>query len=253
MGSKGSLINIFNSLFGVAMINLYYKGVQVDKGDTSKINLKTLKSFGKYVFIIAVAYMFLVIVKTGVETSATNSFLTRMVGTGDTYYYFYVYDLYHSFNLSPVDYLLHIINPILGFLRLAPYEFPIGAYMLTYAFNVPLSSFGPNAQHPIEGLLYFGKYGTFFYSFGVGYLISFLRLSLLHKVLKNPNFLQLGLYITLASIAVSAATEINFFLLLFYDVLIFGAPLFLLSLAIKNYLILRKTGSLKDLQSSFVY
>ncbi|WP_179415477.1 O-antigen polymerase [Mucilaginibacter sp. E4BP6] len=235
MGSKSSLVGILNSFFGVAIINLFF-GNNIFKHLKSDRNIKLIKTFGKYFLIAGFAYMFLVIAKSGVETSAGNTFITRLVGSGDTFYFFYAYDLYDNFKLGPTDFIMHIINPILGFLRIAPYEYPLGAYMLNYAFGTPLDSFGPNAQHHIEGLLYFGKVGAFFYSFFLGAIIGTVRLSFLKKVLTKPNFLQLTLYITIGSIIVNAATEIDFFLLLFYDIIMFGSILFVSSLALANYM-----------------
>ncbi|MDR6941181.1 hypothetical protein [Mucilaginibacter pocheonensis] len=241
MGSKSSLIGILNSLFGVAMINLYF-GKNIFEGQRNMINISTIKTFGKYALIIGLAYMFLIILKDGVETNALNVFITRMVGSGDTFYFFYVYDLYDNFKLNPIDYIVHVVNPILGFFRIVPYEYPVGAYILLYALGVPLGSFGPNAQHPIEGLLYFGKTGTFFYSLAIGVLIARMRISLLNRALDNPNFLQLIIYISIASIAVNPAIEVDFFLLLFYDIFMFGTIIFLISLTLVNYV--KKTRNL---------
>ncbi len=242
MGSKGSLISLLNSLFGISIINVFFSA-RVPAAQHNAGNLKKIKIFGKYAFVAALAYMAVVIVKTGVQTSATNSFVTRLVGSGDTFYFFYVYDLYHNFKLGPLDFISHIINPLLGFLRLAPYEYPIGAYILYYAIDFPLSSFGPNAQHHIEGLLYFGRAGAFFYSLGIGFIIAWIRLSLLKRVLKKPDFLRLVIYMSFVSIAVTAAVELDYFLLLFYDVILFGSILFLISLLLTNYLKKTKMAS----------
>jgi hypothetical protein len=243
MGSKASLTGLLTASFGIFMINVFL-GRKTRIGQHSISNLKKIKIFGKYAFIAALSYMFIVIVKTGVETTATNSFVTRLVGSGDTFYFFYVFDLYDYFKLGPLDFIIHIFNPVLGFFRIVPYEYPIGAYILYYAIDLPLSSFGPNSQHHIEGLLYFGKIGTFFYSFAIGFMIAQIRLSLLNIVLKKPDFLRLVIYMSFASIAVAAAGEIGYFFFLLYDLMIFGSILFLISLILTNYLKKNKVSNL---------
>jgi len=234
MGSKSSLVIILNILFALFLINKTY-GISIKDRLLTIKNIELILKYAKRTFIIAVSFMFLIIILSGVETSSGDSLITRLVASGDVFYFFYVFDIQGDFHYTALDYLPHFFNPLLGMFRLAEYEFGIGVYVLNYAIGLPMDAdavFGPNAQFPIEGLIYFGVYGAAVYAFIVGAIISFIRVKMLAKIGPYPNCFLLMLYVVLSSLIVTMGTDVPLFMQMFFDHLIFGSIIIILSLAL---------------------
>ncbi|RNL56908.1 O-antigen polymerase [Pedobacter jejuensis] len=238
MGSKSSLLIMLNLLFAIALVNKSFGILIVDKLKTN-FNKAIISKWAKYSLIIALSFMLTIIVLSGVETSSLDSVITRLVASGDAFYFFYVFDIYSDFNHSAIDYIPHILNPFLAMIRATDYEFAIGAYIINYSIGLPLdalSTFGPNAQHPLEGLIYFGKYGAPFYSFSVGYIISYIRIGFLRRMGPYPNNFILVIYVVLSSMIITAATDVPLFMQVFYDVVIYGVIVLIVSILISEVL-----------------
>ncbi|HEY6142135.1 MAG TPA: hypothetical protein VIV55_01725 [Flavobacterium sp.] len=232
MGSKSSLLILLNILFALFIVNRIY-GVSISDKITPLKNISLIFKYAKKTFVGAIFFMFIVIVLSGVETSSSDSLITRVVSSGDVFYFFYVFDILNDFDYTVLDYIPHFFNPLLGMLRLAEYEFGIGVYVLNYAAGLPMDAnavFGPNAQYPIEGLVYFGIYGAPFYSFLVGSIISYTRVGLLKKIGCYPNCFTFMIYVVLSSLIVTMGTDVPLFMQLFFDHLIFGTLIMFLSL-----------------------
>mgnify|MGYP000740071570 CR=1 FL=1 len=130
-----------------------------------------------------------------------------------------------DFNHTVIDYIPHILNPLTSMFRLTDYEYSIGALVVNHSIGIPLdkaAAFGPNAQHPIEGLIYFGMIGAPFYSFFIGWFISYIRVGMLMKLGAIPNNFKLFVYVFLSSLVITAATDMPLFMQKFYDSLFFG-------------------------------
>lgn len=239
-GSKSALLEILTSFFPVYLINQVFKRNKTNKelSVNSTNNLSLINKYSQFALILGVFYMLLIVnrsVKSDIgATNESSTILTRFIASGDTFYFFYVYDIYDLFHENIFTYLTHLLNPLTSSLRITDYEFPIGAYILQYSIGTPLSAFGPNAQHPIEGLIYFGKYFFFLFSFGVGYLISWIRTKLLVKILRRPSQLNFFIYCVLGAKIVVLATESELFFLEILDMIIFGFPVFLAALVLKE-------------------
>ena len=251
-GSKSALLEILTSFFPIYLINLIFskkQGLSISSGLSIK-NIDVIKKYSKYAIIAGVFYMIIVVKKTvtsdASDTTESDSILARFIASGDTFYFFYVYDIYSSFHESAISYLVHLGNPITSSLRITEYEFPVGAYILNYSVGLELSAFGPNAQHAIEGLIYFGKYLFFLFSISIGYIISWSRTSLLVRMLSNPSQLNLFIYCVVASKVVVIATESGLFFLQLVDFMLFGIPVFILSLVLKQ-IIGKKARIITDL------
>lgn len=234
-GSKSALVRVITSFFP-----MYFIHVVLNKYSGSGIALnnylKYIKKFILWMLIAAVAYMFLVLFLSYGDGNVLTSLLIRLVSAGDAFFYYYVFDLNHYFNKAPVDFITNIFNPLLGMIRLVDYEYPIGAYMISYVYDLPLRAFGPNAQFPIEGLVYFGPYGAWLYAFFLGMIISLVRTRLLKGILKSPGQLNLVIYVLISTLIMSSPTESSLFSTQFIDLFFYGIPLFLASLIIKEAL-----------------
>jgi hypothetical protein len=231
MGSKSSLLMLLNILFAVFIVNKTF-GISITDRLTPLLKAHVILNWAKYIFVFAVSFIVLVVALSGVETSSTDALITRLVASGDTFYFFYVFDLASNFHNTFLDFIPHLLNPLTAMLRLTSYEFPIGAYIVNYSIGIPLdamSTFGPNAQHPIEGLIYFGAYGAPFYSLIVGFVISYIRVQLLRKIGPYPNCLVLVIYVVLCSIITIAATDVPLFMQVLYDELIYGVIIVVIS------------------------
>lgn len=241
MGSKSTLLNILSLLFGVLLINRSF-GVSINQRLNSVLNTTLILKYAKYTFFFAVLFMVLVLVLSGAQTSTGDSLITRLVASGDVFYFFYVFDLSPSFHKMPLDYIPHILNPILGMFRLADYEFSVGVYTLYYAIGLPMDAlavFGPNAQHPIEGLVYFGIFGAPFYSFFIGYVVSFARIGMLRILGPFPNWFGLVSYLILSSIILTGATDFPLLMQILYDELIYGAIVLIVAALFSGLIIKR--------------
>lgn len=243
MGSKSSLLSMLNILFGVILINRTF-GISVIERTRSYFNALKITKFAKYAFVAAVISMFVVIALSGIETTVGDALITRLIASGDVFYFFYVYDIESSFNKLAYEYVPHILNPLLGMFRFAEYEYPLGVYTLYYSINLPMdaqATFGPNSQHPIEGLVYFGIFGAPLYSFIIGYLISYIRLGLLRKFGPYPDCMKMLVYVILSSLIIICGTDVPFFMQVLYDTIIFGllvlVTAFVITEGLKNTLI----------------
>lgn len=234
MGSKSSLLSILNILFAIVLINRISDKLLITS-IKSLLNKIVILKWTKYIFFFTLIFIIFIISLSGVETTLSDSVLTRLISAGDIYYFFYVYDIASDFHHTALDYIPHFFNPLLGMFRISEYEFPLGVYVLHYAINTPMDAFaifGPNGQYPIEGLVYFGKYGAPIYSFFVGYLISYVRIRLLQKIRLHPNYLFLMIYTILCSLIVTMATDVQLFVQILFDLLVFGIVILFISLSL---------------------
>jgi len=125
-------------------------------------------------------------------------------------------------------------NPFLGMLRLVDYEPLIGSRMVEYAWGSNQAGFGPNPNHQIEGLILMGPYFSWLYSFAIGFLISYVRLGLLSKSLRKPDFLSLLRYMIIAIVFLRIAGDFSYFAYSSLDIIIQGSIVFAVSYVIKR-------------------
>jgi len=242
MGSKSGLLIVISILFSILMINMQFKG-NLFVHYHGFVNNQKIKKWSRRILIFSIGFLFLILVLTGNETTVFDSLIVRLVMSGDTFYFFYSYDLEHYFKYSSIDYIPHVLNVFTSMIRLTEYEFPIGVLIMNYSLNLPIdkyASFGPNAQYPVEGLIYFGKYGMLIYSFIIGYIISYFRITYLKKMLQKPNYFNLMKYSVISSLIIIIATDVTYFFTVFFDILFFGGFILLISLLISTLVQKRK-------------
>jgi len=171
-GSKGALLQIAVSA-GV----VFYHPAFSDKRSI-------LKKFQRYMPLILTGVMgivFTVLLKEndGLE-GAFLAFIRRLLYTSDSLIYFYTPINIAYFNdYSFSDYISRLVNPILGFLRLQPYQEALGNTLYDNLrppdFTAESITVGPNIPFYMEGRIYFYYLGAFPYSMLVGYLYGSVR------------------------------------------------------------------------------
>lgn len=236
MGSKSGLLIVLNILFAILMINMQFKS-KLFQHYNGLVNNVKIKKWSRRILFLSLAFVFLVLFLTGNETSIMDSLIVRLIMSGDTFYFFYTYDLEQFFHHNCIDYIPHILNVFTSMVRITDYEYPIGVLIMNYSLNLPIdkeTSFGPNAQYPVEGLIYFGKYGMLLYAFVIGYVISYFRVSFINKVLKKPDFINLLLYCIISSMIIIIATDVTYFFTVFFDVVLYGVIVLGISLVLSK-------------------
>lgn len=139
-----------------------------------------LKQWTRPVMVMAVIWAIAVLCVEGSDGAgeAAARFLVRILFYGDmVLYYYHPNVIAHFAQYGPLTYLTDMLNPLLGFFRLAPYREPLGYTMvgLLAGQNTPETTVGPNTCFYVAGHIYFGGVGGFFYSMFVGYSVSFVR------------------------------------------------------------------------------
>ncbi|HEY3284268.1 MAG TPA: hypothetical protein VGN26_18515 [Armatimonadota bacterium] len=131
--------------------------------------------------VTGVAYAAFVTTKLGLNGDSWVSVLgMRMFLSGESYLYFLIDRQYDSlvFTYNPLSYLGHTFVAPFG-LKLIPYNIGValfGGYFGDY------SGIGPNPQHVVEGMVFFGLYGAPAYSLVIGYLVGLSRRLPLQRV-----------------------------------------------------------------------
>lgn len=143
-----------------------------------------LKKFQRYMPFILTGVMgvvFTVLLKEndGLE-GAFLAFIRRLLYTSDSLIYFYTPINISYFNeYSVSEFFPRLVNPVLGFLRLQPYQEALGNTLYDNLRPPGLTAesitVGPNIPFYMEGRIYFYYWGAFPYSMLVGYIYGTVR------------------------------------------------------------------------------
>jgi hypothetical protein len=220
-GSKGSIITLISFLFYCNLINQQYRNRSI---------INKLNFYVSFFFVLGILAVIFILWRAWISVQYLNVFealFVRFVAFGDTFYYFYKYDLIDVFDYSPLDYLIASINPLLSLLRLREYKTALGERIITEGIGLVTGGFGVNSQHSIEGLIYFGVGLFWVYSLAVGYIISAIRTSLLIFILRKPHQLNLAIYMICSDLVLKLAIDSNTFFESLYSTFIIAIPIFL--------------------------
>jgi hypothetical protein len=220
-GSKSGAFTILDTLFYMYLMNTYYSSSQ-KLAQIKKVSLIVLLSC-IFLFLLVLSFSF------RQSFSLFEGLVLRFLGSFDGIYYFSRFDLYSSFQFSPIDFFVRLVNPFLGFFRISDYEPGIGELIFEQATGFPVSGFGPNSTFILESLIFFGPYFSWAYSFFVGYLVSFVRTSFLLKVLKYPTQLNLVIYIMCSIFILRLPFESNMMSTALLGTIVFIFPVFIIS------------------------
>lgn len=169
-GSKSALFGVI-AVVGI----LFYHPAFSQK----KILLKKIQRYTPVFILGAVSISFMVLIKEkGGLGDAYLGFVKRLLYSADSLLYFYIpVNITYFENYSFTDYITVVANPILGFLRLQPYQETVGniLYDNLRALESTDITIGPNAPFYLEGRIYFYFWGAFPFSLLLGYLYAKVR------------------------------------------------------------------------------
>lgn len=203
-GSKGALF-VFLQIIGYVV----YRKDLISARITKRLRLISI------VLVVASVFLGVAVLYVGTQDwgLATGGLLRRILLQGDVIIYYYDPRVFpHFASLGPLDFVYTILNPLLGGLRLVPYQFPLGFQMVTYYLGNPYVSefaFGPNTPFFVVGHAYFGSFFGVIYCGAVGYLVARLRSLFLEA--QNVSPLRLIWLLTLALLVYNLPAEVNLF------------------------------------------
>lgn len=224
-GSKGAILAVISPLCFLYVINRFY--------DNNNVAIK-IRKVALIMLVTAFIYALLVIFLSTMSDLLLYNLYIRLVSSGDTFYYFYTFDLLNYFDFNVIDYIYRSLNTALGMFRIVEHEKAIGELIISYVFGRAPEGFGPNAQHPIEGLIYFGKYFAWLYSLLIGYIIAYSRTWILYNNRNNPHFMNLFFYIIISLMTVFLATESALFFDVLFDTIFFLSPILIVAYIIHH-------------------
>ncbi|GAB4002164.1 hypothetical protein GCM10028807_60200 [Spirosoma daeguense] len=243
-GSKGALVRYAVTLGFL----IYHPKFRVKK---KLIKLIQKIQFPAIASIFLISFIVLFKENASAET-AIFAFLRRLLYGADALLYFYHpinVDYFSRFSIW--DYPEYIINPILGFLRLAPYQEAFGNIMVDNALpeGVTLDVLiGPNTSFYTEGRVFFGYYGAFFYSFLLGAFSSYIR-ALYFTLNKSSAFFFVFLG-TIFQFSNAILVDLKFFITQSFDVILLVIPVYIVvSLLVRRKFVLRAIEFIRPSQN----
>jgi oligosaccharide repeat unit polymerase len=221
-GNKSGTLTVTSILSYLFLVNARFRS---SNGDT----------IPKLIFIflgLAIFFMLVIFAQAAVAgnyTSFYDGILVRFVAAGEPFYYFYKYNLILKMSSTPLDYLIDSLSPFFSLIKIGgEYKDALGSRLITEAIGLDVGKFGTNPQYQVEGAIYFGTIGSFFYSFLIGYTITWTRNYLLEKVIADPNQLNLVIYSLISSHILSIQTDSLMLYVTIYSIIIIALPIFLL-------------------------
>lgn len=220
-GNKASVLTITSILSYLFLVNT------VLKSSKAKIIPKIIIVF-LGIGSMAMLSVFVQAAAVGSYTSFSDGLFIRLVASGETFYYFYKYNLIQKMSSTPLDYLIDSLSPFLSILRIGEYKDALGSRIITEAIGLDVGKFGTNPQYQIEGAIYFGTIGSFLYSFLIGYALTKIRKILLDKVVIETNQLNLVIYSLISSHSIDLPVDSLLLYGTIYSIIIIAIPIFLI-------------------------
>lgn len=235
-GTKSALLRIV----GVAALLIYHPFFINDKIIVNK--LKKYAPIG--VIALGVVFFSILAKESSGGSDLFLSFIKRLLAGADSVVYFYLpQNEYLLTAYQPVDYILYVLNPILGFFHLVPYIEPFGSVMVG---NIQIPELrgdniylAPNTPFYIEGQIFFGYYGAFIFSFFIGCIFSYFRQ--LFFSLTSSSYFTLALFCTIFFHALPIPNDFSLFIRGCLDTCLFALPVYLIvCLVIRHKMVFRK-------------
>ena len=221
-GSKSSFLIVF-SVFWCYIIFAKIKG-----GDYLSY-FKLIKRNIKLVVIISLTVVLIIInVQSSNPNDASentlNPFLAlcfRLLHSGDIFWYAYPNNVY--LKISDNHWFAALFNDTLGLFRIQDWSKLPEAIGITFK-NIHHSSDtiqGPNARHNVFGLIYYGFFGSIFFSYCLGVILSFIRNKL--PYILRANFFGGAIY-TYLMCRVAAIDSDPMLTITYFDNIVFILP-----------------------------
>ncbi len=167
-GSKAALLTL---VFAFGIIPMY---VRCFSDQLTQVWGKRVQLAAVGIIPLGLFYCVYIIVSSELGEDITWVFMHRVAMSGETYIYFFferqVEALQYTYQAS--DYLLHTFTAAFG-IKLIPYNIGVALYGGStgdYATGV-----GPNPQHAVEGIVFFGLYWAPLYSAAIGIVFGLSR------------------------------------------------------------------------------
>ena len=151
----------------------------------------------------------------------------RFINTGDIYYMSYPNGQIE--NMEQGNFFLALFKDFFGAFRIVGWDkLPVnlGLQIFWSYYNTDMVS-GPNPRHNVFGLFYLGPVLSVFYSFIVGYIISYIRNKVLIKA--TPDFMGLIFYVLLASNTIYMEQDMTYALGQLISITMVYLPLYVIS------------------------
>jgi len=151
----------------------------------------------------------------------------RFINAGDIYYMAYPNGQLET--MEPGNFFLALFKDFFGAFRIIDWsQLPVnlGLQIFWSIYDTDMVS-GPNPRHNIFGLFYLGPVLSVFYSFCVGYALSYIRNKVLLKV--RPDFMGLIFYVLLASNTIFMEQDMTYAIGQLISILMVYLPLYFIS------------------------
>lgn len=213
-GSKGSLL-----------MPVYLFVYLLGRRDLLNGRAVRLFKYGCGLLIGAGTLLSLFILRTdgGGWTSPVQGLAMRILLYGDVILYYYQPAVLEIFrHHTSLDFISYVLNPILGELRLVPYQTPLGYDMVRYTLSASeelASVLGPNTTFFVAGHIFFGSVCGVVYCGLVGYAFSKCRTLFLSRKTSDPG--RLAILLTAATMIAALPIEVPLFTGQIFDTVVF--------------------------------
>jgi len=213
-GSKGSLLT-------TVFLFVYLMG----RPDILSKRLVGLFKYGCGLMIAAgsVLSLFILGAGEGGMPAAFQALAFRILLYGDVILYYYQPAVHQFFShFTALDFIPYALNPILGELRLVPYQTPLGYQMVNYTLNAGdelASILGPNTTFFVAGNIFFGSVLGVVYCGFVGWAFAKVRSMFLTSRTSDPG--RLAVLLTMAIMIATLAIEVPLFTANVFDTFLF--------------------------------
>ncbi|MBP2167468.1 hypothetical protein J2125_000660 [Erwinia toletana] len=221
-GAKASILLMVFSMFYVLLF--------VNKFDVERTIYKKIKRF--FLIFLSLGVMAALITISYQTNSDNFSYLfsvlaMRFVNTGDIYFMSYINGTLEQ--LMPANFFLALFKDFFGAFRLVdwanlPTNLGLQIFWSVYDSN---QIQGPNPRHNVFGLFYLGPYLSIFYSFIVGFSVSYIRNKMLMKLSASPA--SMIFYVLIAANTLYIEQDTTFALGQYLSICIVFIPLWVLS------------------------
>jgi hypothetical protein len=220
-GDKGSILVVTNILAFLFLANVR---MESDRGNVIPKMILAFLGVGIAMTILLLAKA----ATAGNYTSPLDGLVIRFLASGESFYYYYKFNLIQRMSSPPLDYFTDALNPFFSLLKLSEYKEALGSKLITEGIGLDVGKFGTNPNYQVEGAIYFGAVGSFLYSFLIGYSLTRVRKFLLEKSIENPNQLNLVIYCLISSHFTSLPIDSTLLYVTVYSIIVVAMPIFII-------------------------
>ncbi|PSW74717.1 hypothetical protein C9J41_03215 [Photobacterium sp. GB-50] len=206
-GSKSAFLPV---IFSIPFIMLKIADFKINK----RLKKNALR-------LVVVTLLYVIFIYSRDSGEVVLKLITRMLAFGDTYYFYYVYNIADKLSLDFYSYLYMFVSPILTLFHLGNYNVPLGSLLLEEAIGLEPNGFGPNSQFIFESRVFFGYVGSILYCFTLGFVFSNLRNILIKYLFSTTSYLYSSLVISILALMYLIPIELQLYLMITSDIIIF--------------------------------